>query len=64
MIYIKEWVINGMTKKKFLTNNDELLDEYRKHLNQFNQTQLEYNELLLKVNKVKQERDYNQFLFD
>ena len=47
-----------------LANNDELLDEYRKHLNQFNQTQLEYNELLLKVNKVKQESDYNQFLFD
>ena len=47
-----------------LANNDELLDEYRKHLNQFNQTQLEYNELLLKVNKVKQETDYNQFLFD
>ena len=47
-----------------LANNDELLEEYRKHLNQFNQTQLEYNELLLKVNKVKQESDYNQFLFD
>ena len=47
-----------------LANNDELLDEYRKHLNQFNQTQLEYNKLLLKVNKVKQESDYNQFLFD
>jgi DNA repair protein RecN (Recombination protein N) len=47
-----------------LANNDELLDEYRKHLNQFNQTQLEFNELLLKVNKIKQESDYNQFLFD
>ena len=41
-----------------LANNDELLDEYRKHLNQFNQTQLEYNELLLKVN-ILTRRHYN-----
>tara|TARA_A100001011_G_scaffold273323_1_gene282679 strand:+ start:502 stop:2208 length:1707 start_codon:yes stop_codon:yes gene_type:complete len=47
-----------------LANNDELLNEYRNHLNKFNKMKHEYNELTSKINKVKEDNDYNQFLFD
>ena len=47
-----------------LANNDELLKKYRKHLSGFNQMKHELNELTFKINKVKQDNDYNQFLYD
>ena len=47
-----------------LANNDELLKKYQKHLSGFNQIKHELNELTFKINKVKQDNDYNQFLFD
>ncbi|MBB13167.1 MAG: DNA repair protein RecN, partial [Flavobacteriaceae bacterium] len=47
-----------------LANNDELLNKYRKHLNKFNQMLHEYNELTSRIDKVKQDNDYSQFLFD
>ena len=47
-----------------LANNDNLLNKFRKHLSGFNQMKKEYNELSSQINKLKQDNEYNQFLFD
>ena len=47
-----------------LADNDLLLSKYRKQLSSFNQMRKEYDELTSQRNKLKQDTDYNQFLFD
>ena len=47
-----------------LADNDQLLSKYRTQLSSFNQMRKEYNELTSQRNKLKQDNDYNQFLFD
>ena len=47
-----------------LAKNDILLNEYNKNLIEFNVTKKIYDELLLKSHSLKQESDYNKFLYD
>ena len=47
-----------------LAENDILINEYNKNLIEFNVTKKIYDELLLKSNSLKQESDYNKFLYD
>ena len=47
-----------------LAKNDILINEYNKNLIEFNLTKKIYHELLLKSNSLKQESDYNKFLYD
>ena len=47
-----------------LAKNDILINEYNKNLIEFNVTKKIYDELLLKSHSLKQESDYNKFLYD
>ena len=47
-----------------LAKNDILINEYSKNLIEFNVTKKIYDELLLKSHSLKQESDYNKFLYD
>ena len=47
-----------------LAENDILINEYNKNLIEFNVTKKIYDELLLKSHSLKQESDYNKFLYD
>ena len=47
-----------------LAKNDILINEYNKNLIEFNLTKKIYDELLLKSHSLKQESDYNKFLYD
>ena len=47
-----------------LAKNDILINEYNKNLIEFNVTKKIYDELLLKSHTLKQESDYNKFLYD
>jgi len=47
-----------------LAKNDLLINEYHKNLIEFKVTKKIYDELLIKSQSLKQESDYNKFLYD